>query len=631
MLINLGRAMSPAQGGEAMSVPSASLSDVPFLWAAFDPNDSVANTPAIYSKTFAPSAVDTADNTIDFGEDIDFGNPAAGSGKTDPNQGTLVYLSTTDTLPGGTATVTPYFLRHHTGTKYKLHHLATDSDRASLSRRAMSETIFPAHGLIQNELEVDLTSQGAGTHTLYTDPLLEELTDSLNGYRIISKATRNSFMEVLTDGDGHKYVKQQPMIADLDVSDDFYGKGWLFGRNEDTVAMKAHISAKKTLLRACVADFEYVNILGEKRYVINTATGVNTSTDIITSANAMTSEAITGSKCELYPDLTATLPTGTSAATVYYWRRISGTTGTLHPTKADADANTNIVNLTGTGSGKFSLIFTEIVGTRNPWGFTNEMEEASNAKEALVVGSDVGAGFNIGVYNLVSSSIVYKSGSFNGRWHELDKVPDYARVYVWFPRDAVLIRNDTAAQMESGYYYVGGGSGSCKYALYDDLAAAQDDGANNRNTNTAGAQCIKFDGTAGVGSCKLVQLDATDQYLGIDGNSQSTGEFAQIPFGKHLHTWVGRYNDPAASFMEIDYYLDGVFQATFVTSRTKRDTATTNANTTNIGTWMNSDQPHVPPAVKLYADYYGASDDATLDSDDLDLFHDIVMAAFGLN
>jgi hypothetical protein len=42
--------------------------------------------------------------------------------------------------------------------------------------------------------------------------------------------------------------------------------------------------------------------------------------------------------------------------TAYYYRRITSTTGTLHPTAADASNNTNIINLTTTGTGTQRIV-----------------------------------------------------------------------------------------------------------------------------------------------------------------------------------------------------------------------------------------------------------------------------------
>lgn len=73
---------------------------------------------------------------------------------------------------------------------------------------------------------------------------------------------------------------------------------------------------------------------------------VNTGTDIITvTAHGYT----TGSGAEL--TTTGTLPAGLTLTTLYFLRSVSANEITLHPSVSDAEANTNIVNITGAAGG----------------------------------------------------------------------------------------------------------------------------------------------------------------------------------------------------------------------------------------------------------------------------------------
>lgn len=82
-------------------------------------------------------------------------------------------------------------------------------------------------------------------------------------------------------------------------------------------------------------------------------TTVVAATDVFTSSVAHGYE--TGNKVRLGAAAGGALPTGISATTDYYLRVISTTTFTLHPTLADAEANTNIVDATNTGTAVFGI------------------------------------------------------------------------------------------------------------------------------------------------------------------------------------------------------------------------------------------------------------------------------------
>lgn len=96
----------------------------------------------------------------------------------------------------------------------------------------------------------------------------------------------------------------------------------------------------------------YVNIASIRA----TISSVDTSTDVITCSAAHGLSTADPVKVRAVPG--ATLDTGLSASTIYYWRTVAATTGTLHPTASDASGNTNTVNITAQGSGTRHIIGT---------------------------------------------------------------------------------------------------------------------------------------------------------------------------------------------------------------------------------------------------------------------------------
>jgi microcystin-dependent protein len=111
----------------------------------------------------------------------------------------------------------------------------------------------------------------------------------------------------------------------------------------------------------------------------STISAVNTTTDVITTSASHFLD--TGDKVRV--SSTATLPTGLIAATDYYVRVLSTTTFTLHPTLADAVGNTNMVNLTGAGTGTRTI-------TPQDEGVRSGMTVASIAGNVLTVNSGTG-------------------------------------------------------------------------------------------------------------------------------------------------------------------------------------------------------------------------------------------------
>jgi hypothetical protein len=80
-----------------------------------------------------------------------------------------------------------------------------------------------------------------------------------------------------------------------------------------------------------------------------TATSADTGTEVITLAV----DEFLETGAQMVPLTTAG---GLTAGGFYYWRRITGTTGTLHPTPGDAIANTNTVNITATITTVFACV-----------------------------------------------------------------------------------------------------------------------------------------------------------------------------------------------------------------------------------------------------------------------------------
>lgn len=116
----------------------------------------------------------------------------------------------------------------------------------------------------------------------------------------------------------------------------------------DAVVMEALRTQDTRKPRSLLALYNAINLLtGPQRInigndlfdTVSTPSATNTTTDTLTFAADPTWP--TGSLLSV-----ATTVGGLTAGTGYYYRRVTATTGTLHPTLADATANTAKVNLT---------------------------------------------------------------------------------------------------------------------------------------------------------------------------------------------------------------------------------------------------------------------------------------------
>jgi len=593
--------------------------DAPFLQGAWDIQDTAANTFQTFEHDFNPADVDATNNTIDFGGDINFGNP--NGSVTSPIVGVPVRIRTTGTLPSGIMPDTDYLVKDVSPDIYRLFKISDDSDRANLDRVSPTEIIFPSQGFLQDNLEIDLTDAGTGVHTLYTGELMSSWDDSINGYSItsVSPTDKNTFMDIQQDANG-KYINLETKFTPPSEGRDDRGGRYILGTSAQNLALKQEVENKNTLIQGFVGSFQDYSIFGEERRAINTATSqINISTNTL-SFSVSQPFFVTGSKVELKPDAGSTLPTGLSQGVIYYAIKDSTTSLQLAASEADATAGTAI-DITGSGSGVFSLILTEFVNDRDNWGFLFEQSYPDDSRESFVVGMGTDAAFNAGVYRLNSSSLVSVSGGFNGRWNQLGTLPDYSRVYVYMPRDAVLTKDD-GTPFETGFYYVGGGTGSAPHGLYETLADAQTDNF---------ANSIKFNGVQGVGSAKIMSIDSQQQFIAVDQSTQNASEFPYINLDEeHVFTWVGRYNDPAASFREVDFYIDGVLQDTLVTNIAKSATPASNGVNSSLGVMFNSSVPHVTLNAKMRHFFWGGTNDH-LGAADIAPLNDELKSKFGIN
>ncbi|MFO8014745.1 MAG: hypothetical protein R6X20_15735 [Phycisphaerae bacterium] len=125
------------------------------------------------------------------------------------------------------------------------------------------------------------------------------------------------------------------------------------------------------------------------------------STDLTFTADAGTDTLTTASDHDyntgqpVQVSTTGTLPAGLSTGTTYYARRTGTDTLTLHPTSADAVADTNTVDITDTGTG------THTISRGEEWAFDAYV---TGFEPAASVGDGLGASVTLSIDGQVSIS-----------------------------------------------------------------------------------------------------------------------------------------------------------------------------------------------------------------------------------
>ncbi len=606
------------------SVPS--FPAAPSLWGGWEA-DYTGNTFETVTRTFTTTAVDTTSNQIDIGINTfgAFTTPASA-------MGTPVFFSSTGTLPAPLVAGVPYYISLVSGTSYKIYPAATDADVATLTRATPDENVAPGQNYAQRENAIDLTTQGTGTHTLYTRELISVYKDRVNGYDVtpLSASDRQTWMETYVDGDGNKYILSDRIMRDPagDNSYEFYGKTHNIGPSAKRLEIKQRSGQKRLVWQSYVAEFKPHKTRGYPKAPVD-STKVNTATNLITyTAHVLN----TADRVRVVADSGATLPAPLAINTDYYIRDVSANTFSLHPTSADATANTNIIDLTTTGSGTFTFYAPARVGDANRWGFLTELIEPGTGNgNVLSPRSNYTAPSLGGKFSFNGTSII-STGSTNGCITNLKTLFDYGKnvmkVDVWIPSGSTApTRQDTGLPLTSGTYWATRQPSSSTYGrLHDTQAHAIANVANLANAIPAG-EVIKYT-ASGTGEwlCNLHEDEGTPYEFGyIVSGALGT---VLIPFNEKLNiTFVADYNDPDPSvlYVKLYMYINGVLANTITTATAKGDTGT--AVLGSPGTFFNSAASHVPFIGKIYAAFFGSHATA-FPTADLDDVHDYLLAKY---
>ncbi len=588
----------------AIIAPRISAADFPSVSSVYThySADSASNvTVAPLNQTFTSANVDVVGQKLT-------GLPDLGFAAVTRGQATPVYFSTTGTLPAPLRPNTPYYLVLATG-GYRVFPLATDADAPFQPGAILGEKVQVAQNAYQGVLNVVFSDGGTGTHTISTKKLLQQLTDlTANGFHsVATSSTKHALLEMDTDANGNWFFKTLGAVVRENFVGSYNGYGPTFYQAGDKYAARQKIGDKRVVYQIFVCR---VRSFKERQVmkVLDGPSHIDTVTDQVNYGwdSRMSGKVATGDLINIRGTEGSVLPAPLTEGVNYFARKVDTKFMTLHPTAADATANTNAIDLTTTGAGSFLFYAPLRVGDARRWSFFAEVLEPGSGG-----GNTLSARLNepmpSGASLLKNSSTVFNA---NGNVTGFALVPDLTPVVFWAPPGATL-----AAPLQAGvtYWSTKTPGSSSTGRLHATLASAKE----SVGVATAASSCIKFT-SAGTGECLVSHDDgASDIAFGtLTSNLEPLP--IRVPLGPLcILVFKIDFNDPDSGVTNAVASL-GVNEpvtASRTLSLAKGNTPAASNDTSKAWTLFNSAQGHVPIDMDCYEIIFGSSTEAVPDSD----------------
>jgi len=597
-----GGAVLPTFMGAAPAPPAGFPAFAPlfFRFSADNP----ANATAQVNQTFAPADVSTVNNRITLAGRTDFLTPTVHS------TGTPVRFTSTGTLPAPLAAGTDYYLYPliDGSTEYTIYAEPNATDWQTTPGALSEETRMPCQNWSQAVNPVVLTTQGTGVHTIISDVLTQIVADlGPRGYTNESQATNDKHRWLDTPTvSGLPAFKSRILVRDNTDSGTYncYGKTYTQGPGALKLQARQETAGKRTVLHTYVCKTSVTDTQGLAKAPVLPA-NVNTTTGVLTSG-AGKHGFVTGWKVNLVAYPGGTLPAGLLAGTDYFVRNIATATFSLHPTGADATANTAVIIPSTQGTVGFTCVSPEHTGDTERMRFFTEHLQTNGG------GNVCTPRFNAsGASVQARATDVVVSGTTNGRWgaagRTLQSLGNLARINFVAPAASLApTRVSTGLPLANGEYWMIKSPGSVGVMLFDNLADAQAGvGLAENLTN-----CIKYT-AQGTGEYRMER----STFEANTSISDQVSFAAETPSPWHLPnnqlgvvTFLVDYNDPAATFIRHQIFWNGVEVANYETAAGVKGLTAAAINDGNAAwTFMNSGQPHVPFEGLIYEGMFAAS------------------------
>ena len=531
--------------------------------------------------------------------------------------GNRCWFTSGGTLPAPLQLGTIYYRVDLGGNQARFYKEATDADWAVLPGATQGEYVRPAQRFAQAVDWVVFTDGGSGVHTMHTHPLTSEMMSAVPGKPYSAAARllvdRNSWGEIETDAQGRKFIWSEKTASDHNAGVyRGYGKFYQLGPTAQRLNISSETAVKRWVWEIAIV----LPNVGDKEFErVPSKMGFVGSTDVNTTTNTFTKTAhpfLTANMVKFLQWPGQSLPGGVTAGTAYY-TRVTGSAFTLHPTAADANANTNIVDITSTG-GNFSLYTPLLVGDGLRWRFPIELiEPGAGGGNVLSPRADQ-------ENHHIDNSAVTVSGTGAGNMNGLGTIfpDDLTYVYVCFPPEAVgPTCVDTGLPLASGYYWETHSPGSAVLArLHRTRASALESVGVATNLSS----CIKFN-AAGLGEIQFYHGDGSIYWTFNYDRTAGLAPFNNRVLPGKLMALVHSvdYNNPTATGVVVSQGIDEAVTENIDDGVTPKG-LTDAAILQSPGSLLGSGASHVAFSGRMYAFYAGA----TTTAPDFDLLQDIV-------
>lgn len=574
------------------------------------------NTLDTVSESFAPAAVTTATDKITLS--------TTGFVRATSYTFGYCYFTTTGTLPAGLALDTLYIPENNGDGTFSFYPVATDANYADFAGHENGETILPGYYYLFQTGKINLTDQGTGTHTMHTYPMVNKIQNLFTNTDLFTQSTRQDMFDIRSDTKGD-YIALEGSLGLADSYVEPQGK--MMTDNLSAAEVGAFFDSKRYGYSVCVVRPKNNNWISKARAIckpanIVAATGVFTAT----THGLTTGEAVT-------PNVMSTggaFPTPTVAfAGTIYARAASANTVTLHPTSADATANTNKYVFSDTGTGIFAITGTTSV-------------RSSIAHKRVIFDLNMQSNdhaFTPTMYSdkksiTLSSSGFFPSGSFDG-WvgglltdTAMGNLPNNIHTCrIFIPSGCTApVCDDTGVPFTSGTYYITREPTNGTYCrLHRTLANAQ--ASVGITTSSLSNTVVMKYGALGTGNATVVFPDNRANFRSLDDLFVSTNISALADmdaFGVYVS--VVDYNDGSA----VRKQNSGINSETsFMNNITASGATPIPAQSASTSLLLgNAAQPHVSGKFDVYEVFIGFTD--TDPSTDIQYLIDGFMSKWGI-
>lgn len=610
-------------GGSGNTLPN-----IPSMYAAFEP-DAANNVVDSLNQSFAPSAVDLTNSKLAL-SGLNFGafvSPSSASGNP-------VYFSTTGTLPAPLTINTPYYLSPNVVSGYDVYPAGGPTDYLTTPGMLPYDPPLPAQNFAQLVNKIIFTSQGSGTHTIFSDKLVYSLTNQVPGGPVVTidgrngPNDRNSHHQVQSDSHG-QFILSKQLAREFGANSGntyaLFGKSPTQGPGANKFLARQQSQSKSTFWHTQVLNIAPTNNFRTVLKNTVSPSEISTSTGTVTYTN-INGKFATLNAVQLMPDPGGVLPTGWAANTTYYVFKSGTNTFVLCTNLTDAATGANPVIPTDQGTGDTTLFApARVADIHRQLFFTEQIEVAHGGAGNTMTPNALWDGLTNG--GIIQPSFWTVTGGTDGDVLDQGTYPALTKVSLWFPPGTTgPVAQDTGATLTSGDYWVTPYTGGSNFGRFHRTLAGAQACLGVATVSCSNTNMIKYNSTATGeaqsnfnNSTAPFAIDSVMDTTGGFGTPQSTNPTFTTPYlplnSPHIFT-VEADMDPATLAAPVGkIFIDGVLQQTITLDGVLGISQLAQNDGQPAWTLNNSAASHVPMEGNSYGIYLGSSTGDVPDSD----------------